>query len=353
MRATLLVLLAITVLLAVALFITRDVEEDATAPPAPARRDLLAIAEDTRIELSRGTATLHCVIGTGAAQDAGSSIDGLTLSALRERVRGCAPAQLLRLVYAGGIDAQATRLIAAVTLVANQTGIRGRVLEADSRGGDIVAAMEAGDLMGEHDWAMWLPRDADCHSACTMLLAAARYRAVFGDVGIHRVFPGHSEARSRAELALDLERILERVRSYLLRHGVSTQLADAMMAVPAREIRVLSASELESYGLVGPNAAQADLERIQLTQRCGIDFARRADAWMQAHATECIAPWVQRAREEGVSPRRVECDVLACGLALESQYGFPDAACPDLRPIQWTSSWHFCEQAAGPAPAAP
>ncbi len=341
-RGTLVALFAITISLAVLVFSIGDDEFEPSAP-SPAELDPLAFDDGERIELEAGSASLTCGFDHDAPRPAGTPIGGVTYTELRERVRGCVSTQLVHLYYTGSMNAGVTRLVAAVTSAAVEVGVRGRLLDADSKGGDIAAAMRAGELMSEHGWAMWVARGSSCYSACTMLLAAAHYRAVRGDVGIHRVFPAHSTATSREELAHDLERILGRIRDYLMRHGVSTQLADAMMTVPAREIRVLTDAELAGFGLVGQNAAQADLERIQLVQRCGMAFVRRAEAWEQAHAEECVRPYVQRARETDVSPRRFECAILECGRKLEPLFGFPDPECPAESPIFRTSSWHFCE----------
>ena len=144
---------------------------------------------------------------------------------------------------------------------------------------------------------------------------------VHGDVGVHRLMRDRSNATSRAQLNDELRNVNGMVRDYFERHGVALAVADLMMTVPNRRLRLLTPDELDEYGLVGRNAAQDDLERIVVRRQCGEDFMRRRDAFQRQFEARCgidEKPWDEVAR---------------CGLELRSAFGFPDAHCPDETPL--------------------
>jgi hypothetical protein len=111
------------------------------------------------------------------------------------------------------------------------------------------------------------------------------------------------------------------MKDYLERNGASVAVADFMMTVPNRSLRLLTPGELTAFGLAGRNAAQEDLERIKLVRRCGLDFMRRQDAFYRAFDRQCSRV------EKGVDA------INACGLALRPQYGFPDDKCAADSPL--------------------
>jgi hypothetical protein len=111
------------------------------------------------------------------------------------------------------------------------------------------------------------------------------------------------------------------VKEYLERNGVAVAVADMMMAVPNRNLRLLTSAELQQYGLDGTNPAQDDLDRLQLMRKCGEDFVRRRDSFQRSFDRECKAP-----------EKEIE-ELNACGLGLRERFGFPDQACPDDSPM--------------------
>lgn len=110
-----------------------------------------------------------------------------------------------------------------------------------------------------------------------------------GKVGVHRIIRMSSTATTRAELNDELRGVYGRVKDYLERNGAAVAIADLMMTVPNRRLRLLSKDELQEYGLDGTNAAQDDLDRLQLMRRCGDDFVMRRDAFMRSFDSECKA----------------------------------------------------------------
>jgi ATP-dependent protease ClpP protease subunit len=202
---------------------------------------------------------------------------------------------------------------------------RAITLLISSPGGDADAAIDIANIISNRAWSVFVERDASCLSACVFLLAAARERAVLGQVGIHRVYPSGSHANDTEELTRELEAIVSRAKALMQRNGVSPSLVDDMMSVPSTQVRILSDTDLETYGLGHDNAAQVDLERVALERRCGQPFVQRL---MQARAQSdrCSALyWTQHRYEE----------FAQCVNSANQSLGFPDPACPNDGPTFW------------------
>ena len=307
-----------------------------TAPAAPAPVPTAAKAADwSPLELASGQAWIDCRLDY--RQGDGEPLDSLDRDSLRRQLEPCREGDVLRLRYRGRIAADFTALVERVTRVADSLGIGSRVLDLDSSGGQVEDAIRAGDWIGGHRWTIWVREDSACHSSCVFVLAGGDSRRLAGRVGIHRIIRLSSTATSRGELNTELQAVYATVRAYLERNGASPLLADAMKTVPNRSLRLLTAAELRQYGLDGNNAAQDDLDRVRLLDKCGDDFMRRRDAWVRAFDQRCQS-------ERGVHA------LNACGLGLRRDFGFPDDDCPAESPLS-----EFNELAgamAGEAPTA-
>jgi hypothetical protein len=232
----------------------------------------------------------------------------------------CREHGVMRLRYQGKISGDFTALVQRAAAMADRLGIATRVLDIDSTGGRVEDAMPAGDAIAGSHWAIRVRPGSICHSACVLVLAAGDDREIEGKVGIHRMVRVGSQASTRAELSQELREVYGEIKDYLERNGASAAVADLMMTVPNRSLRLLSDAELREYGLAGANAVQDDLDRIILARKCGDDFVKRKDAFMRAYASRCEGAGDQAAAE-------------ACALALRDDYGFPDAKCADDGPL--------------------
>jgi hypothetical protein len=302
-------------------------DEAGTAPPRvasaplaqPIPGDYLKTTYWPTAELDAGEARISCEYDYAALGD-GERLEALTFFAVVDALTPCQPNGVVRLRYEGKIGAGFTALVQRVAAIADRMEIRTRILDIDSTGGHVEEAIRAGDSMAEQRWAIWVREDSQCHSSCVLILAGGDMRSIAGKVGVHRLFRDQSTATSRAELSAELKDVHGQVRDYLARNGADTRIADLMMTVANRRLRLLSDSELREYGLSGSNAVQDDLDRIRLTRRCGDDFARRRDAWLRAFEGQCLEPG--KAYE----------DLDECGRALEPHFGFPDPKCPGDNP---------------------
>jgi hypothetical protein len=297
-------------------------------------------------ELDVGEARISCDYDYAALGD-GQKLESLTFFAVVDALTPCQPQGVVRLRYEGKIGAGFTALVQRISAVADRMEIPVRILDISSSGGHVEEAIRAGDSMAEQRWAVWVREGSYCHSSCVLILAGGDTRSIAGDVGIHRLFRDQSKATSRAELSAELKDVSSQVRDYLVRNGADARIADLMMTVANRRLRLLSESELREYGLSGSNAVQDDLDRIRLTRRCGEDFARRRDAWLRAFEGECLAP--------GKAFEVMD----QCGRALEPRFGFPDAKCPGDNPTAdrrglptGTATFGVLKPSGGDAPVA-
>lgn len=275
---------------------------------------------DRDVALASGIASIACDHDYAVAGD-GAPLDSLAREAIDEVVAPCVEQGTLRLHYDGKIADDFTVLVTRVVDVAESLEIGNRVLDIDSSGGRIEDAIRAGDAIAESGWTVWVREGAVCHSACVLVLASGDMRMVAGRVGVHRMVRIGSAATSRAELNHELQAVYEEMKHYLQRNGAAVAVADLMMTVPNHSLRLLTTDELAWFGLAGRNAAEDDLQRIELARRCGADFVRRKDAFFRAFDARCA-----------VAPDAVD-EMNACGLALREEFGFPDPGCLDETPL--------------------
>ena len=272
------------------------------------------------ITIEPGRVSISCDLDYMAQGDGEALLD-FSHEALSAALEGCAARGVLRLRYVGKINGDFAAMMQRVTAVADEQGIAKRVLDIDSSGGMVEDAIRAGDRIAESRWTVWVREGAVCHSACVFILGAGDVRVISGRVGIHRIIRMSSTATTRVELNRELRAVYERVRDYLERNGAATAVADMMMAVPNRNLRLLTPEELSLYGLDGINPAQDDLDRLRLMRKCGEDFVARRDAFVRAFDARCKAP-------------NAEIDALnTCGLELRKGFGFPDPGCPAESPM--------------------
>lgn len=286
------------------------------SPPA----DYLSGTHWPAARLQDGVAWVSCDADY-AGQGDGHPVESLDFLPMVDTLSPCKDSGLIRVRYRGNIGQGFTALLERVDAVARRMAVSERILDIDSTGGQVEEAIRAGDAIAGSHWAIWVRQGSICHSACVLVLAAGDTRSIAGKVGIHRLMREHSAATTRRELSAELKDITEQVRDYLSRNGVAGALADQMMTIPNRELRVLTPEELAQFGLSGTNAVQDDLDRITLMRQCGDALVHRRDAFMRAFDQACMKP--------GEAAGAMQ----ACGHSLEPRFGFPDAACADHSPL--------------------
>lgn len=317
-------------------------EQAMEAAPAVQRKPQSEI-DWSPVRLEAGDAWVDCTPDYGKGD--GRPVLSLAYIDLRETMQDCRATGLIRLRYKGKVLASFAALAERVGKVATDLGIGKRILDIDSSGGHVEAAMRAGDAIGENDWTIWVRDDSTCHSACVLLLAAGDMRVIAGPVGLHRMIRVGSAATSRRELGDELRQVSDELRNYLERNGASLEVYDLMTTVPNRSLRILTAEDLERLSLSGANPVEDDLNRIRLARRCGDDFLRRRDAFRIAYERDCT-------HAAGGDAQDVDA-MNACGLSLRKRFGFPDGTCPDDSPMSELDGHLLAIPAAPNAPEDP
>ena len=304
--------------------------------PKPTPEEVLAGTHWPAAALGEGDARISC--SSDYSTGDGELLRSLDYFAMVDALSPCRDADVVRLHYRGKIDAGFADTVERVAAMAARMGIQHRILDLDSPGGLIEDGIRAGDSIGDSHWTIWVREGAVCHSACVLILAAGDQRLVSGTVGIHRMIRLSSTATTRQQLNAELRQVHSQLVDYLGRNGAASAIADLMMTVPSRDLRLLSADELHSFGLEGANPVQEDLERLRVLRECGTDFLRRKEAFQRALDVDCGKPG-----------RHVDA-MHACGVDLLAKYGFPDKRCPDEPPMAEYA--HAAEQDARQADAA-
>lgn len=134
----------------------------------------------------------------------------------------------------------------------------------DSPGGDVLAAIEIGDIVrGNWIWTI-VDNNTQCSSACVFILAAGAERcAGESSVRIHRP---HFDAKlfgqlGQSQAKAKYDGLIDGVRQYLSRMGMSEQLFQAMMAVRSDDARTLTIAEMKAMNLVGEDPGYVEWMR--------------------------------------------------------------------------------------------
>lgn len=287
--------------------------------PRPMPEEVLAGTQWPAAALGEGDARISC--SSDYSTGDGDLLRSLDYFAVVDALSPCRDADVVRLHYRGKIDAGFADTVERVAAMATRMGIRHRILDLDSPGGVIEDGIRAGDAMGDEHWTVWVREGAVCHSACVLILAAGDQRLVSGAVGIHRMIRLSSTATTRQQLTAELQQVHAQLDDYLQRNGAATAIADLMMTVPSRDLRLLTTDELHEFGLEGANPVQDDLERLRVLRQCGQDFLRRKEAFQRALDQDCGKPG-----------RHVDA-MRDCGVGLLPKFGFPDKRCPNEAPM--------------------
>jgi hypothetical protein len=161
----------------------------------------------------------------------------------------------------------------------------------DSPGGNLAAAMAIGRMIRKERITLFVAKPYQCVSACVIVLAGAAHRIRAGKIGIHRPFfdpPIGSQPLTSDKVRSNYKKMLEELRSYLREMNVSDRLADDMLAIDPADVRYLSITQLNDYGLRYVDPIEQETIDLQEAQSLGVDrgelMRRRA-----LQKTNCVA----------------------------------------------------------------
>jgi hypothetical protein len=147
--------------------------------------------------------------------------------------------------------------------------LMGAWLALDSGGGDVDAAIKAGEIARKYHVTTRVLNDATCASACVLLLVGGVDRIIYGKVGIHRPFSaGYSSSIS--ESGQRYKSINTSVEGYLRAMNMPPRLMDAMNAIPPDQIQWLTEDQMQEFGINASDPIWKDRNDSVSAQERGI-----------------------------------------------------------------------------------
>jgi len=138
-------------------------------------------------------------------------------------------------------------------------------VELDSPGGDAIEALEIGRLIYQHFMMTLVRSGQECVSACVFLLVAGAVHtpADGASVGIHKPLLVSWSGMTSQRAHQKYDELMEYIRDYFGRLGVSPAIYDAMMGTSSFSMRYFAPSELDRFGLRGEDPAWEKLYRMR------------------------------------------------------------------------------------------
>lgn len=148
------------------------------------------------------------------------------------------------------------------------------MVHINSEGGSVSSAIRIGRMLRDlNAWTM-VPAAGACSSSCVFLLIGGVDRNAWGRVGVHRpYFESLDRRRTQAEVSADIRALDTMIMTYLRDMNISLNFLDFMKGVPADQMRWLSESDLQTFGLSAPDPVFDELRTAQEAWRYGTTSA--------------------------------------------------------------------------------
>lgn len=156
----------------------------------------------------------------------------------------------------------------------------------NSGGGDLEAGIKIGEIARSNEMTTWIPKNAICASACAVAYLGGVIRSTFGRYGIHRPYTNHyNETEEDARKSYDL--INKLIEAYLSHMHITPRLLEAMNLVPPGDIRWLSESERNEFGIDGGDPVYSDRKQSEYARKLGITKGELYHRQQRANS-ECV-----------------------------------------------------------------
>ena len=129
-------------------------------------------------------------------------------------------------------------------------------VELDSKGGTVYGSMAVGRVIRAAHLSTLVKKDAICASGCVDVLVAGVCRISDGEVGVHQVSFKTFHSRKEAEDAYRKDKSL--LLAYLNEMNAPRAIFDLADSTPSYNIRELTETEKEDFGLYAATAAEQD-----------------------------------------------------------------------------------------------
>lgn len=187
------------------------------------------------------------------------------------------PSQLFCFEISGQITQSDNKELArAVALVKEAKAVP--LFRLNSAGGDVEVAIAIGRELRRMRATAITWDDGQCSSSCVFILAGAVRRILSKNIGIHRPYSSRTDNRDYQAIQLDQRQLAKFAKDYLHEVNVSPSLYDAMISIPPEKIKLLSDSELDSYGLLKLDPVEQELDDSADARKYGLtklEYLRR------------------------------------------------------------------------------
>src|SRR6266581_1618379 len=129
----------------------------------------------------------------------------------------------------------------------------------DSKGGNVVAAIEIGRLVRKARATAIVTAPSQCLSACVFVLAGAVARYPAGPVGIHRPYSTETSAQTFDQVQQQYSANERAAKQFLADMNLPPSLFEAMVRVPPEKVSVLSVEEVKTFGLLGLDPVEQEI----------------------------------------------------------------------------------------------
>lgn len=190
---------------------------------------------------------------------AGAPLARASVSILRDGADGGPPIILVHSAIRRGDAAAFETAFEQVRSLSDQriNGVPFVTVELDSPGGDVIEAVEIGRQIYQHFMMTLVRPGRECVSACVFILVAGAVRtpADEASIGLHRPLLVSWSKMNSARAHQKYDELMEYLRDYFRRLGVSPVVYDAMMGTNSFGMRYFSPAELDRFGLRGEDPA--------------------------------------------------------------------------------------------------
>jgi hypothetical protein len=152
------------------------------------------------------------------------------------------------------------------------------IFRLNSEGGDVEVAIAIGRQLRRFQAYAFTFHQGRCYSACVFILAGAVKRGLSRSIGIHRPYSSSTEQRDYQTTQTAQRQLSKLAKDYLEEMNVSPALYDMMVTIPPEKLRILSESELRSFGFLELDPVQQEIEDAAVARKYGlskIEFLRR------------------------------------------------------------------------------
>ncbi len=158
----------------------------------------------------------------------------------------------------------------------------------NSNGGDVEAAISAGEFVRQKSMYTMVSVPSSCASACVFVLLGGVTRTPGGNIGLHRPFTGAlstSESMAKGQY----ERVNRLIRQYLNRMNIPEALLDAMNQIPPGSMQWLRGSSdsgrLQELHLSGEDPVWAEQKNSGSAKNLGVS---KKDFYLRQQSVEAI-----------------------------------------------------------------